>query len=44
MQSEKTGKTEGLTKIEAGEYFDKLYMDEDNTNCFACGKKSKQWA
>lgn len=44
MQAEKIENVEGLNKIEAGDYFNKLFEDEDNSNCFHCGKKSKQWA
>lgn len=42
MQGQK--KEEGLSKIETGELFNKLFEDEVNTNCYQCGKKSKQWA
>ena len=33
-----------LTKMEISEHFTQIFQDENNTLCFECGKKSKQWA
>ena len=30
--------------MEITEQFSKLFEDEENSSCFHCGKKSRQWA
>ena len=37
-------KDKNLTKMEITEHFSKLFEDEENSSCFQCGKKSRQWA
>ena len=39
-----TRENKNLTKMEITEQFSKLFEDEENSSCFHCGKKSRQWA
>lgn len=42
MQAEEINKN--LTKLEISDHFAKIFEQEENTFCFQCGKKSRQWA